>query len=44
MKKLVIASMVSLTACAMPPEKHVTTTQMDEVPHTQQLTNNGRQA
>lgn len=37
MKKLVIASMVSLTACAMPPEKHVTTTQMDEVPHTQQL-------
>ncbi|MDX1750986.1 MAG: hypothetical protein R3271_11760 [Methylophaga sp.] len=26
-----------MTACAMPPEKHVTTTQMDEVPHTQQL-------
>lgn len=37
MKKLVIASMVSLTACAMPPEKHVTTTQMDEVPRTQHL-------
>ena len=37
MKKLVIVSMLGLTACAMPPEKSVETTQIDNVPRTQQL-------
>jgi type II secretory pathway component GspD/PulD (secretin) len=37
MKKLVLVSMLSLTACAMPPEKSVETTQIDNVPRTQQL-------
>ena len=37
MKKLVIAGMISLTACAMPPEKPVETTQIENIPRTQQL-------
>lgn len=37
MKRLVIASMLSLTACSMPPEKPIETSNMDNMPRTQQL-------